>query len=257
MTTTRASRRSDPLPGDHWRGRVCVVSPHLDDAVLSLGASIAAAARAGVEVDVLTVLAGDPQSATAGDESTRRAGFATAGAAAAARRVEDDRACRRVGARPVWWPLSDDTNDAPPDPEQIRARLEAALPAYDAVLAPGFPLQHAHHRLVARLVVEAMPPGAVLGLYVEQPYASWRLLARRRTPDRPSEAEMLEGIGLSVSPPVRWTRRARSPADWLAKLGGVNAYESQLRVLRRLPRTRLFGYEAMKGGEMVLWCQLG
>src|SRR3712207_8859213 len=88
-----------------WSGRVAVVSPHLDDAVLSLGASMHAAARRGARVEAVTVLAGDPASTTPADDSNRRAGFATAGEAARLRREEDRRACTAVRATPTWLTL--------------------------------------------------------------------------------------------------------------------------------------------------------
>ncbi len=50
------------VPNDFPGKRVVVVSPHSDDAVLSLGAAIAAWARRGAEVEVLTVFALDPGS---------------------------------------------------------------------------------------------------------------------------------------------------------------------------------------------------
>ncbi|MDP9436492.1 MAG: PIG-L family deacetylase, partial [Actinomycetota bacterium] len=53
---------AEALDGPAWRGRVAVVSPHLDDAVFSLGASIRGAVRRGTRVEVLTVLAGLPDS---------------------------------------------------------------------------------------------------------------------------------------------------------------------------------------------------
>jgi LmbE family N-acetylglucosaminyl deacetylase len=45
------------------KARWLVLSPHCDDAVLSLGASIAAHARAGGRVTIVTALAGDVHSA--------------------------------------------------------------------------------------------------------------------------------------------------------------------------------------------------
>jgi LmbE family N-acetylglucosaminyl deacetylase len=51
------------LPVDAWPpGDVAVVSPHLDDAALSLGAAIAALTRSGRTVRVVTPFAGDPSS---------------------------------------------------------------------------------------------------------------------------------------------------------------------------------------------------
>ena len=55
---------------------VVVISPHLDDAALSVGAAIAATAASGDRVIVLTVLAGHPSSVLA-EERDASAGFAT------------------------------------------------------------------------------------------------------------------------------------------------------------------------------------
>ena len=54
-----------------------VVSPHSDDAVLSLGAAITSWVRGGAVVELLTVLALDPESPAAAGGWDGRAGFAT------------------------------------------------------------------------------------------------------------------------------------------------------------------------------------
>ena len=169
MSEVKSARIGTPLPSSRWAGHVAVVSPHLDDAVLSLGASIHGASRRGTRVDVLTVLAGDPDSATPADDHNRQAGFATAGEAARARRVEDERACRQVGAQALWLPFSDDANEAPADDSTIKSELTARLADYAAVLLPGFPLRHRDHRRVSRLTLQALEPRTIVGLYVEQP----------------------------------------------------------------------------------------
>src|SRR6476620_7604766 len=93
--------------GDELEGRVVVVSVHLDDAVFSVGAALARAARRGADVTVLTVLANDPADESPAREWDAQAGFATAAEAARARREEDSRACELVGATPVWLPFGD------------------------------------------------------------------------------------------------------------------------------------------------------
>src|SRR5690242_11145568 len=85
---------------------VVVISPHLDDAVLSLGAALSWAARHGARVTVLTVLAGRPDSSTPAGEWDAGSGFGTEGEAATARREEDERACEVLGATPVWLPYA-------------------------------------------------------------------------------------------------------------------------------------------------------
>ena len=73
--------------------RIVVVSPHSDDGVLSLGASMSRWARGGAHVELLTVLALDPVSTAPTGGWDRRAGFRTEGEAAQARRGEDTAAC--------------------------------------------------------------------------------------------------------------------------------------------------------------------
>src|SRR5204862_73519 len=60
------------------RLRFAVVSPHLDDAILSLGAGIMGAGRAADEVSVVTVFAGDPESRAPAARWDARAGAAAA-----------------------------------------------------------------------------------------------------------------------------------------------------------------------------------
>lgn len=257
MLEASATRSATPLDGPTWSGRLGVVSPHLDDAVLSLGVAIRAATRRGASVDVVTVMAGDPTSSTRADDSNRRAGFSTAGEAARLRRKEDRRACRLVGARPVWLTLSNDRNDGLPDEAEVRNQLADSLVDYDAILLPGFPLTHPHHLQVGRLAVEVLEPGTTVGFYVEQPYASWAALARNSSArGRASPNEGLRKLGVLVDRPAKWTRASGTALDWVGKIRAINAYASQLQVLRRGPRTRILAYEALHGGEAVLWVSL-
>lgn len=257
MPADHSSRLANPLQAPQWEGRVAVVSPHFDDAVLSLGASIRAARRRGAQVDAVTVLSGDTESAAAADESIRRAGFASAGEASRARRAEDHVACRLVGADPIWLPFADNDNEPPPSDEEIRSELRQRLEGYDAVLLPGCPLHHPDHRSISRLTLEALGPGRRIGLYVEQPYAAWRALSRSGRSSRELQcAQSLQQLRLEVEPAGRWLRGPGGPADWLVKQKAIGLYRSQVRVLRKFPRTRIFVDEARHGGEAVLWCTL-
>jgi LmbE family N-acetylglucosaminyl deacetylase len=260
----RTLRTSRDLPGDPpfrwtataldapvWRGDIAVVSPHLDDAVLSLGASMRAAARRGAEITVLTVLAGDPASEAPADAGHRAMGFSTAAEAARTRRAEDARACRALGIRPLWL-------DVPPlaaIPDEIVERLRIELADRDAVLVPGFPLTHPDHVAVAHAVLEVLAPEQRVGLYVEQPYAAWNSLSRSFGPRVEPDAA-LRRLQLAISPGARWVRGPVGPGDWVAKLRASGAYHSQLLILRRAPRPRILLYEAVHGGERVLWCRL-
>ncbi|MFI5783035.1 PIG-L family deacetylase [Nocardia sp. NPDC051570] len=83
------STPSDPLAAG--RGLV-VLSPHLDDAALAVGALIAARAAAGAHVEVVSVFTDGPAPDAV---SGRRAAFGDY----ATRRIEDDRAMAVLGAR--------------------------------------------------------------------------------------------------------------------------------------------------------------
>lgn len=256
MTKQPTARSATPLATDAWDGRVVVVSPHLDDAVLSLASSIHRATRRGVRVDVLTVLAGDPGSSTPADESGRRAGFTTAAQATAVRRAEDGRACRLIGAEPLWLPLSDVAGEKP-DAQVIRDGLHVTLRDYDAVLIPGAPLAHADHLTVSQAVIDLLDAGAAVGLYVEQPYASWDAFALHgRSKRGTSPVLTTQALGLAVEGEPAMRRCPGDPQDWLAKTRAMSAYASQLRVLRRGPRTRILAYEILHRGEGVCWLRL-
>ena len=90
-----------------FQDNTVVISPHLDDAVLSLGASLSHAARLGMNVTVLTVLAGDPDSSEPAGWWDAQAGFRTAGEANLARRREDARACSILRVTPRWLPFEE------------------------------------------------------------------------------------------------------------------------------------------------------
>ena len=216
--------------GERLTGSAAVLSPHLDDAILSLGAAIA---NARSELAVLTVFAGDPDSALPAGEWDSQSGFRTAGEAARARREEDALACADVGARPVWLPFVD--HQYPPDDDEtVWNALERALEGADTVLVPAFPLTHPDHARLLALVERHGLPGRRLGRYVEQPYAAaWS--------DR--------------SPGDGWTPLAAGLPQRVAKLRACRRYTSQLPLLSRSgPILRpLFAYEVARGGERVKW----
>jgi LmbE family N-acetylglucosaminyl deacetylase len=213
-------------------GPIAVVSPHLDDAVLSLGAAIAAAGRRGGRVTVVTVLAGDTGSTAQAGQWDALAGFRTAGEAARIRRAEDERACRIVGARPAWLPFSDEQYDRGGTDEEILTMLEDALGSAETVLAPGFPLVQADHVWLASLIERHGLRRRRLVRYVEQPYAVFS------TPDSRTDPPVL---------PLR-----ASLPDRLAKLRACRAYRSQLPLLGDRMLTWLTRYELLRGGEAVI-----
>ena len=217
--------------GDELDGRVVVVSVHLDDAVFSVGAALARAARRGADVTVLTVLANDPADESRAREWDAQAGFGTAADAARGRREEDRRACEIVGATPVWLPFGDTTHGLGAPPEQVAASVLERLAGADVVLLPGFPVLHEDHRLVVELLGDRVDAPRV-GRFVEQPYAAlWT--------SGPEEGE--------------WRTLAASVRDQAAKLRASRAYASQLPLLGEHVVRRTARYEVLRGGEAVSW----
>lgn len=242
---------ADP-PAQGPAGRVVALSTHLDDAILSFGAGLAAAARRGSAVEVVTVLSGDPGQRCSADASNRLAGFDTAGETARARQAEDARACARIGARAVWLGFSDDANDPRPGDEAIEPAVRDAIAGADAVLLGGWPLSHADHAWLTALVLRVIADGALVGLFVEQPYAAWRALSREHGVD-------LRGLvtkpaaAWPVPAGAVWRRVPARPRDWRAKVLAVSEYRSQRRVLRHAVTSRIVVHELLHRGELLTW----
>jgi len=193
-------------------GRVVVVSPHLDDAVFSLGATIASSSKTGSRIEVLTVFGCDPGSGAPANGWDSRGGFATEGEAATARREEDREACGLVGAEPQWLPFRGGGYTPHKDIDAIAAAITEHVVGADAVLVPGFPLRNDDHAWLAGLFDGRPPPSTRLGRYVEQPYA---YMVRREQP--------LSG--------AEWEKPRVTLADRISKRRAVLAYASQLPLL--------------------------
>lgn len=248
-------------------GRLVVLSPHLDDAALSLGTTIAHASRTGSKVHVVTVRAGNPESGAAAGEWDRMCGFATAGEAARERRREDERACEILGAVPEWLPFVDADYPESEKDDTIWSEIAARLTSADLVFVPGFPLEHPNHAWLTQLVLERAPTDTKLALYVEQPYMNLRVMERGYTPrtlgrtlhialrtpagrrlQRPDASGL---IPESVARRVEWVASPASRRERRAKDEAIRAYASQLDALGRrlIPRIRL--YEWGWGGEGI------
>jgi LmbE family N-acetylglucosaminyl deacetylase len=232
----------DLIPG----GTVAVLSPHLDDAVLSLGPAIATWARAGSQVRIVTALAGRPGSRAAAGPWDAASGFDTEGAAMDARRREDLLACAEVGAIPVWLDFADGQYDRGGDDDIIWEGIRAAVGDAATVLSPGFPLSHPDHAWLGLLAFERRDPAWRFGLYVEQPYA----IGSGRPRDH------LGRLGIEPDyAGVRAPWRARR-----AKRRALLAYRSQHAPLAegvsgpwRGVQRRIDGIERHRGGEGVAW----
>jgi LmbE family N-acetylglucosaminyl deacetylase len=260
--------------------RVAIVSPHLDDGVLSLGAAIAHSTRFGADVRVVTVFANDPATDEPATEWDADCGFSSAADAARGRRREDSRACELLGATAVWLPFTDSDHGGGTSDDELLPALHEALSAADAVLVPGYPLVHPDHARLTRLLLAEPPPDARIGLYVEQPYATWRHLGRGRrvwaAPDltparglRNAAAILLRTrSGRRLQRPVLpevlaealtnqpvWTVLRSSLRDTWAKQRALRAYRSQFAGFGRATAPTIAVYELGWGGEGVAWIE--
>jgi LmbE family N-acetylglucosaminyl deacetylase len=226
-------------PGATLRGRVAILSPHLDDAAYSLGAAISESVRSGADVSLVTVFAGDPNSSRPASPWDRRFGFQLAGEAARARREEDMRACKLLGATPVWLPF-DDQHGRPPAEDELWSSIHDAVGRADTVLVPGFPLDHADHLRLARVTLARQFGARRVGLYVEQPYAAVR-------GDPPG---VLPLASLAADEPEWQALNARVAAR-LRKVRAWRAYRSQFQHFGYRSLVNVLRYEARYGGELT------
>ena len=206
---------------------IVVVSPHSDDGVLSLGASLARWARSGARVELLTVLALDPESSAPTRGWDLRAGFATEGAAARARRDEDAAACALLGVTPRWLPFGSVDYDRHGDDDEVWRVVEGLADGADLVLVPGSPLSHPDHAWLHDLLRARLPAGA-LAFYAEQPYT----------------------LRQGAAP---FARAPTSSRDRLAKWRAVRSYRSQLPLLGMRRSLRRGPLRLAWADERIAW----
>ena len=250
------------LLGQAVDGRVlAVVSPHLDDAALSLGATLAGVVRDGASVLVVTVFAGDPESSAAAGPWDALCGFRTEGEAARARRAEDVRACAILGIDPVWLSFKDESY-GPAERPTVEA-VDAVLAGADAILLPGLPLTHPDHARVSSWAAH-FARSARVGFYAEQPYRVWEVVgalpraARMRLQARlafgSARARPLQETALaSLGESRAWRAVPASRSDRRQKRRAVRAYASQLPHLGRPIVHQIALWERAFGGEAIAW----
>jgi LmbE family N-acetylglucosaminyl deacetylase len=218
-------------------GTLVVLSPHLDDAVLSIGAFMHGQVRRGIDVRVVTVFANDPSAEAPAGAWDAMCGFASAAAAARARRDEDRRACAIVGAESCWLAYGDESYGRPVTHDEVWRDILDAVGGCAVLLVPGFPLRQADHAWLTQLVVQRRTELApALGFYAEQPYAR-AALAR----------------GHRAAPPLapEFERVATAVKDRFAKLRAATQYRSQLRALGPTKLISAFAEEWVRGGELL------
>jgi LmbE family N-acetylglucosaminyl deacetylase len=217
--------------------QLTVLSPHLDDAILSCGGLIHRRAAAGWRVTVLTVFTTDLAGTAPSEFAQRILGYMGLEQDDLAQRLHEDLAgCQRVGAEALHWQYAeaifrrDPETDAPlyashaelfgavrPVEENLTAAIERRLRAEieaDEVLAPLAVGGHVDHQILRRAAADAF--GSRLGFYEDFPY-SRKQAAIEAVLDDP------EAWRSEVTPLDREDKRA--------KLEAIAAYRSQIRPL--------------------------
>ena len=215
-----------------------VLSPHLDDAALSLGGSIARWTAAGERILVVTVAAGAllPGAALSSfAESLHRAWGVGSADVVAVRRREDEAAMAILGAEAERLEHLDAVYRLPQrydgdaallgEPAlEDRLGLELALDLAPIlagspraeILAPLAAGGHVDHRVVHRVALALARQGREVCFYEDFPYAARRLAVAER---RAAIAVELEPVSLDIA------------ATLQRKVAAVLAYGSQLDAL--------------------------
>ncbi|MBQ1076368.1 PIG-L family deacetylase [Micromonospora sp. C31] len=199
------------------------MSPHLDDAVFSVGATLAALAAAGWTVEVLTCFtASVPDPSPFALSTQLDKGLPTHVDYMELRRAEDVAACRVLHAVPVHLPLPEaphrgygsaadlftgvhpDDRIGPALVTALRPRLRAA----DLVLAPQALGRHVDHRVVAEAV--AVCATGVLW-WRDVPYVS-------RAPDEPPWQAVPDGVEQPVDIDAHLDAKIRSAGCYTTQL---------------------------------------
>ncbi len=204
--------------------RALLISPHLDDAVLSCGAWLAV--HSGCTV--LTLFAGLPRDGSRSTEWDARSGFASAAAAVAGRRHEDEQALRLLDARPCWLDFTDGQYGEPADPATLAAAVRSVLQELqpDTVLLP-LGLFHRDHLLAheaAATALRGLGDGRLDVLaYEDVPYRGMPGLLQQRL-------AALAADGVQATPQADAPAIADADAAAAARKAlALNAYPSQLR----------------------------
>jgi LmbE family N-acetylglucosaminyl deacetylase len=234
-------------------GKVVVLSPHLDDAVLSIGAGIRRATRLSrAGVTTVTVMGCDPHSHAPAGFWDRQSGFRTEGEAARRRREEDRRACQLVGASPVWLTFGDMTYGLGAEEDEVLAAILPHLEGADLLLVPGFPLDHDDHLWLTDLTLRHLATRFKVALYVEQPYVVWRSPRKFWRSALNLAPATTDAIRTQVGDALDWRPLPADDEDRMAKREACLAYRSQLRTLGgKAMLRRIARYEARYCGEPV------
>lgn len=210
-----------------------IVSPHLDDAVLSAWHAVAEG-----PATVVTVFAGVPDAGQEVPPWDRATGADDSSQLMVERRADDAAILEAHGARAVHLDFLDEQyRDTGPPRQAIIDALEPLVAGHDEVWVPaGIVGGHGDHRIVAEAALAASN-GSTRVMYADQPYTSrqWSEVVAPAT-GGPVIDEEWTRLVLSTCPlaPPRAPRiRRLGEGESLAKRAALGRYSSQLPLLIR------------------------
>ena len=233
------------------------LSPHLDDTVLSLGGLIWEQTRAGQDVNILTICAGDPPPREFSPfAESLHVRWGVGREAMAERRAEDVESCRRLGASYRHLDIPDCiyrssprtgehlyTSESalwiPVHPDEallidvISSKIREILPPEAALICPLTLGNHVDHRLT-RAAAEKV--GVPLQYYADYPY-------------------VLKVDVSSIATDMKSSKYSLTPDGMLAWQDAVAAHRSQISTFWRdldEMRSAIQAYYAQMGG-IWLW----
>jgi len=216
------------------------LSPHLDDAVLSCGATIHQLVREGDSVTILTVTAGDPSPSTVDTDKIQdlHQRWQAGESPTAARRHEDEDAARALGADIIHLPIGDCIyrtaqigdeviplypseeslfGEVHPNDSALEALAVTSIPQADILYVPLGVGHHVDHQITRDwgLELKHQQPSLAMKLYEEYPYVNDKIAIDR---------------ALAFYAPQTLTVETHilEEADVMAKVQAIACYRSQI-----------------------------
>jgi LmbE family N-acetylglucosaminyl deacetylase len=233
-----------------------ILSPHLDDAVLSCWHVLT---QPG-EVMVINVFAGVPAGLRAPAWWDEYTGAKDSGERVRERIEEDRRALALAGREPTNLGFLDEQYRAHAQPlEQLIEQIAPRLPPEAGIYAPAALTNHADHMLVRAAALELRSAGADVSLYADLPHATvhgwpaW-VVGTRTSATADLAAALWERVlattGLAAGKLIP-SVRALDPEAHARKLAAVQTYRTQVTALEELADRPLTDREAL--GYEVVW----
>jgi LmbE family N-acetylglucosaminyl deacetylase len=231
---------------------VAILSPHPDDAVLSLWHLLA---RPG-EVAVVNVFGGSPEGHSGDAWWDRLTGAEDSVARMSQRHAEDREALALAGREPANLGFLDGQYRLePPATGDVAARIDAAVPAGARLLAPASLDGHRDHRIVRDAALALRGAGRDVGLYADVPHSvtyGWPAWVTGAEPDphlRPEAywEHVTRDCEVSLAECAPAVERL-DPAAVAAKTAAVRRYRTQLPALETVwgtTRPEVLGYEVV------------